>query len=87
MRSPQKNPLDCTTSDTRIIDNFILADEVLAKALQRFATCLSCLLVRNILPGKLGDLSARVSVSSFSIPTKFDDSFIPVSFLMLILIY
>ena len=84
MRSPQKNPLDCTTSGTRIIDNFILADEVLAKALQRFATCLS---VSNILRGKLGDLSARVAVSSFSIPTKFDDSFIPVSFLMLILIY
>ena len=56
----------------------------LQKALQRFATCLS---VSNILRGKLGDLSARVAVSSFSIPSKSDDSFIPVSFLMLILIY
>ena len=40
-RSLPKNLLDCPTWDSSVFDNFILADEVFAKALQSLETCLS----------------------------------------------
>ena len=34
-----KNPADCIILDNWVFDNLILADELFAKALQRFETC------------------------------------------------
>ena len=34
-----KNPPDCTILDNCIFDNFILAEELFAKALRSFETC------------------------------------------------
>ena len=72
LKSVPRNPPDCTGLDNWVFDNFILADELFAKALQRFASCLS---VSNNSCGKL-------AVSSLELPIMFDDNFrvAPVSF-------
>ena len=44
------NSPNCTISDNWVFDNLISVDDLLVKALQRFATCL---LVNNNLWGKL----------------------------------
>ena len=44
------NPPDCIIWDTWVFDSLISVDDLLAKALQRLATCL---LVNNNLCGKL----------------------------------
>ena len=36
-----RNPLDRIMLDSRVFDNFILADELFAKALHRLEICLS----------------------------------------------
>ena len=69
-RSLPRNPLDCIILDNWIFDKLISVDDLLAKALPKFSTCL---LVNNNLWGKL--------VSSS--PTVFNDNLktTPVSFL------
>ena len=47
---PVINPPDCIILGSRVFENFILADEPSAKALQNLATCVS---VNNNLCGKL----------------------------------
>ena len=49
-----KNPPDCIIFDNWVFDNLILADELFAKALRRFETCV---LINNNLLGKLFSLS------------------------------
>ena len=36
-----RNPLDCIMLDSRVFDNFMLVDELFAKALHRLEICLS----------------------------------------------
>ena len=64
--------------DNRVLDNFTLADEVVAKALERIKTCV---LVNNYLCEKL--------VSSLELPITFHERFknTSVSFLFLMLSY
>ena len=52
-RSLPKNPPDCTIWNSWVFDNFKLADELFAKALSNFETCVS---VSNSLYGKLVSL-------------------------------
>ena len=49
-RNLPRNPPDCTILDRYIFDNFILVDELFAKTLRSFETCLS---VSSDLCGKL----------------------------------
>ena len=49
-----KNPPDCIILDNWVFDNLISADELFAKALRRFETCV---LANNNLCGKLASLS------------------------------
>ena len=65
-----KNPSDCLVLCNWVFDNFILADEPFAKALQSFETCV---LVNNNLFGKLflsleSPTSFRVTSVLFFIP-------------------
>ena len=62
-RSLPKNPSDYIILDNCVFDSIVPVDELFAKALRRFATCL---LVNNNLCGKL--------VSSLELPTIFHDS-------------
>ena len=57
-------PPNCTISESWVFDKFILTDELLAKALQIFETCV---LVNNNLCGKLD--------SSLKSPITFDERF------------
>ena len=59
-----KNPSDCPILCNLVFDNFILAEELFAKTLQSFETCV---LVNGSLWGKL--------FSSLESPTKFDQIF------------
>ena len=61
-RSLPKNYPDCPILCNRVFDNFILADELFAKALQNLQTCV---LVNNNLFGKL--------VSSLELPITFHE--------------
>ena len=72
-RSLLKNHPHCIILDNWVFDNLISADELFAKTLQRFATCL---LVNNNLWGKL--------VSSSELPTTFDDNLKTTSVLFFI---
>ena len=60
----RKAPPDCIILNKGAFENFILADEPFAKALQIFETCVS---VNNILCGKL--------VSSLEFSIKFEERF------------
>ena len=62
-RSLPRNPPNCIILDNWVFDNLISVDDLLAKALLRFETCL---LVNNNLWGKL--------VSWFELPIIFDDN-------------
>ena len=77
-RSLPKNPRGCTILDNWVFDNLISVDELFAKILRRFWTCL---LVNRNLREKL--------VSSSKLPTIFDDSprTTPFSFLLQTLLY
>ena len=75
-RSQLKSFPDCTILDSEVFDNFILVDELFAKALRSLETCLS---VNNNLCGKLVfplespiTFDERVKVTSipFFIPIK-----------------
>ena len=68
-----RNPPDYIILDNRFFDNLISADELFAKALGRFATCL---LVNNNSFGKL--------VSSLELPIIFDDNIKTISVLFFI---
>ena len=61
-KSQPKNPHDCHILCNWVFDNFILADELLAKALRTFETSL---LLNNSLPGKF--------ISSLESPTTFHE--------------
>ena len=63
-KSLPKNPPNCTTWDSWVFNNFILADEPFAKALQILETCVS---INNDLCEKL--------LSMLESPTTFDESF------------
>ena len=63
-KSLPKNPPDCLILYNWVFDNFILADELFAKALRNLETCV---LVNNNSCGKL--------VSSLESPTTFDENF------------
>ena len=78
LRSLIRNPPDCIVFGKWVFDSLILAGELLAKTLRRFATCL---LVINNLCGKLVSLS--------KLPTIFDDNLkiTLVSFLLQTLTY
>ena len=52
-RSIPRNPPDCIVLDNWVFNNLISVDELFAKALRRFATCL---LVNNNSCGKLDDI-------------------------------
>ena len=73
-KSLPRNPAECIISDSFVFKNFVLADDLFAKALERLVACLS---VNNSLWGKL--------VSSLPI----DNNLIVTSvcFLLLILIF
>ena len=58
-----RNPTDCTILDNWVFDNFILGDELFAKILRSFETCLS---VSNNSCGKL--------VLSLESPIMFDEN-------------
>ena len=75
-RSLPRNPPNCTIFDNWVFDRLISVNDLLAKALRRFVTCL---LLNNNLRGKL--------VSSS--PIIFNDNLktISVFFLLLTLIY
>ena len=77
-RNLPRNPPDCTILDRWIFGNFISADELFAKALRSFATCLS----------KINSLYEKL-VSSLDSPITYDESFsvISVAFLLLFLIH
>ena len=49
-RSLPRNPPNCTILDNWVFDNLISVEDLLAKALRRFSTCL---LINNNLWGKL----------------------------------
>ena len=53
-RSLPRNPPNCIILDNSAIDSFISVDELFAKALRSFATCL---LLNSHLCGKLGNLN------------------------------
>ena len=72
-RSLPRNPPDYIILDNWVFDNLISVDELFAKTLQRFATCL---LVNNNLWAKL--------VSSSELPTTFDDNLKTTSVLFFI---
>ena len=59
-----KNPPDCPILNNRVFNNFILADELFAKALRNLKTCV---LVNYNLCGKL--------VSLLELPITFDNRF------------
>ena len=63
LRNLRRNSPNCTILDKWAFDNLISVDELFAKALLRFVTCL---LINNKLWGKL--------VSSSKLPTIFDDN-------------
>ena len=63
-RSLPRNPPDCIILDIWVFDNLISVDDLSAKALRRFATCL---LVNNNSCGKL--------ILSSESPIIFDDNF------------
>ena len=49
LKSLPRNLLDCIILDNRVFDSLISVDEIFAKALRRFLTCL---LINNNLCGK-----------------------------------
>ena len=77
-KSLPKSPPDCPILYNRVFDNFLLADESIAKALQSLETCV---LVNNNLSGKL--FSSLESPTPFS---KTTSKLLQYHFLFLILI-
>ena len=60
-KSARKTPFDCPILWNYVLDNFILADELIAKALRRLRTCV---LVNNNLCGNLFlSLMFRVTIA------------------------